>query len=91
MKLKKLLLSLFVAIILSSGLAFAADKINVNTATKTELQMLKGVGDATADAIIKYWEENGDFKSVEELFNVKGIGNKKVEKLADKVTVSDSE
>ncbi|NQZ52973.1 MAG: helix-hairpin-helix domain-containing protein [Piscirickettsiaceae bacterium] len=88
---KKLFLSVLMAMILSTGLAFASDKININTASKTELQMLKGIGDATADAIIKYREENGDFKTVDALINVKGIGNKKVEKLADKITVSNSE
>lgn len=91
MMFKKLVLTVFMAMILMTGVAFAADSININTATSSELQMLPGVGGKTADAIIKYREQNGDFKSVADLVNVKGIGDKKVEKLTDQVTISDSE
>lgn len=85
---KKVLMSLLLAMVLSTGFAYAMDKINLNTATKSELQTLSGVGEATAAAIIQYREEKGLFKSVEDLVNVKGIGSKKVEKFADSVTVS---
>ena len=85
---KKVLMSLVLAMVLSTGFAYAMDKVNINTATKSELQTLSGVGEATADAIIQYREENGLFKSVEDLVNVKGIGSKKVEKFTDSVTVS---
>lgn len=87
---KKLVLSLIVVTFLSMGAAFSADKLNLNTATKAELMMLPGVGDSTADAIIMYREQNGSFKSVDDLDNVKGIGDKKMEKLTDQVTVSSS-
>lgn len=85
---KKVLMSLVMAMVLSTGFAFAMDKININTATKSELQTLTGVGEATADAIIQYRNEKGLFKSVEDLVNVKGIGSKKIEKLTDSLTVS---
>lgn len=88
---KKVLMSLLMAMALSTGLAFAMDKININTATKYELQTLNGVGESTAEAIIQYREENGVFSSVQDLVNVKGIGSKKLEKLADSLTVSDSD
>ena len=91
MKLKKLCLSLFVALFLSVGLAFAAGKININTATQEELQTLNGVGASTATAIIEHREQAGPYSSVNDLVEVKGIGDKKVAKLADQVTVSDSE
>ena len=87
---KKLVLSLIVITFFSMGAAFSADKLNLNTATKAELMMLPGVGDSTADAIIMYREQNGSFKSVDDLDNVKGIGDKKMEKLTDQVTVSSS-
>lgn len=89
--LKKILMSLFLTMVLSIGLAYATDKININTATQSELQTLNGVGEATAAAIIQHREENGMFKSVDDLINVKGIGSKKAEKLIDSVTVSDLE
>jgi len=87
---KKWLLSIFVALFLMSGLAFSADKVNVNTASLEQLQSIKGVGSSTAAAIIKYREKNGAFKQVEDLVNVKGIGSKKLEKLADQISVADS-
>jgi competence protein ComEA len=88
---KKVLVSLLLAMVLSTGFAYAMDKVNLNTATSSELQALNGVGEATAAAIIQYREENGMFKSVEDLVNVKGIGSKKVEKFTDSVTISKSE
>lgn len=86
---KKLFLSLFMAVILSTGLAFAGDAVNVNTATEAELVAIKGIGEGTADAIIKYREENGPFKNLDDLINVKGIGEKKVAKWAEQLSVSD--
>lgn len=76
------------ALFLSTGLAFAGDKINVNTATQAELQTLNGVGESTAAAIIKYRDEMGAFTSLDSLMNVKGIGEKKLAKLADQIVVS---
>jgi len=91
MKLKKLFLSLCVALFLSTGMAFAADKINVNTATQEELQTLNGIGASTAAAIIDYRDQTGEFKSINSLLEVKGIGEKKLAKLSDQLTVSDSD
>ena len=85
---KKFFLPLFVALSLSLGMAFAADKININTATQSELETINGVGPSTASAIIEYRQANGKFKSTAELVNVKGIGDKKAAKMADQVTVS---
>lgn len=61
--------------------------ININTATKDELKTLTGIGDTKADAIIKYREENGGFKSVQELTKVGGIGEKTLSKFLDKVDI----
>lgn len=85
---KKVLLAACAAFFLSSGVAFAAEKLNLNTASSEELQMLDGVGPATAAAIVAYRESNGDFESVDELKNVKGIGDKKMQQLSENVTVS---
>ncbi len=88
--LKKLWLTLFVGLFfLSANSVFAADMININTATQTELETLNGVGPATATAIIEYREQAGNFKTVGEVTNVKGIGEKKLAKFADQIVVVD--
>lgn len=55
--------------------------IPINSANKAVLSQLPGVGDKTADAIIAYRKTNGKFKSVNDLKNVKGIGDKKLGKM----------
>lgn len=58
-------------------------KININSATLQELDSLPGVGEATANKILKYREDNSNFKSIEEIKNVNGIGDKKYEDIKD--------
>ncbi len=62
--------------------------VNLNTATLTDLQALPGVGAATAKLIVEHREKNGGFKKVEELMNIKGIGEKSFLKLKPMVTVA---
>lgn len=65
-----------------------AEALNINAATADEIaEMMAGVGKAKAEAIIKDRELNGEFKSIEELTRVKGIGLATVEKNQDKITV----
>ena len=61
--------------------------VNINTASAAELGGLKGIGDAKAKVIVEYRDKNGPFKSVDDLRQVHGIGNKLLEKLRPHVTV----
>lgn len=64
-----------------------SNKININTATKEELQSLNGIGEQKALSIIEYRETNGNFKSIEEIKNVSGIGDSAYEKIKDYITI----
>jgi len=55
--------------------------LNINTADKDQLIALPGIGPKAAEAILAYRKDNGNFKSVEELTKVKGIGDKTLEKI----------
>ncbi|MBU1937364.1 helix-hairpin-helix domain-containing protein [bacterium] len=61
--------------------------ININTATRAQLQTLSGIGPVLSQRIIDYREKHGDFKTVEELDDVYGIGPKRLEAMRDRVTV----
>ena len=63
------------------------DKVNLNTADLALLQKLSGVGMKKAQDIIDYREQNGNFKTIEELVNVSGFGTKSIDKLKESVTV----
>lgn len=61
--------------------------ININTASKETLMTLNGIGESKAQAIIDYREEIGGFKSVDEITNISGIGEKTLEKIKDKISI----
>lgn len=63
------------------------ERISINTANLDELCTLSGIGESTAQRIIDYRNSNGSFQSIEELTNVKGIGEKKFEKIKDDITL----
>ena len=81
---KKSLLALLIPLFIFANFACAA--INLNTATKKELTTLDGIGDKKADEIIKYRTKT-PFKKIEEIKNIKGIGDKLFEKIKDKIEV----
>lgn len=64
----------------------AGGKININTADASLLQEITGVGPATAQKIIDYRNTNGRFKTIEDIKNVSGIGDKTFEKMEDQIT-----
>ncbi len=81
---KKLLLVLL-ALFAFSGMAMAA--VNLNTASKDELEAVNGIGQKKAEAIIAYREKNGPFKTVDDLKNVNGFGDKSVANMRSELTV----
>ncbi len=59
--------------------------ININTAGLDELQKLDGIGEVFAQRIIDYRDKNGSFGNIEDIKNVKGIGDKTFQKIKDKI------
>jgi competence protein ComEA len=71
-----------------AGKAGASSTVDINTATAAQLTGLPGIGAKTAERIIEYREKNGPFKKIEDLMNVKGIGEKSFLKLKPRLTAS---
>jgi competence protein ComEA len=69
-------------------ISFAFAAVNINTATKEELDAVKGIGPVKAQAIVDYRQKNGPFKSVDDLKQVKGFGDKSVAKMKSDLSVS---
>ena len=69
--------------------AAATTVVNLNTATLSQIATLPGVGEKAAQRIVEYREKNGGFKKIEELMNVKGIGEKSFLKLKPLISVGD--
>jgi competence protein ComEA len=65
----------------------ATASVNINTASAAELDALPGIGAKTASLIVEYRQKNGPFKKIEELMNVRGIGEKNFLKLKPQLTV----
>ena len=63
------------------------NKININTATQTELETLPGIGPSTATKIINYRKEKGKFKDIEDIKNVRGIGDSKYKQIKDLIKI----
>jgi len=89
-------LALVLALGLSSGVAFAAakqapaGKVNINSASAQQLTALPGVGEKLAERIVEYRQKAGGFKSVQELMNVKGVGEKSFSKLQPYLTAGEA-
>ena len=83
---------LLTAILLFSSAAMSAqdlaEAVNINTANAEQIAVaMKGVGENKARAIVEYRSSNGEFKSIQDLENVSGIGSKTVERNKDRITL----
>jgi competence protein ComEA len=89
------LVALVLAMGLSSGVALAAakaapaGKVNINSASAQQLTALPGVGEKLAARIVEYRQKSGGFKSVQEIMNVQGVGEKNFAKLQPFLTAGE--
>ena len=65
----------------------SAEKVNLNTATAEQLESLPGIGPVAAKNILEYRKKVGKFNRIEEIINVKGVGEKKFLKIKDRLTI----
>jgi competence protein ComEA len=72
----------------SAAKASSSGPLNLNTATVAQLEALPGIGKSVAERILQYREKSGGFKKVEDLMNVRGIGEKSFLKLKPLITVT---
>ncbi|HKJ17412.1 MAG TPA: ComEA family DNA-binding protein [Xanthomonadales bacterium] len=71
--------------------AWAADQVNINTATAQEIaDSLNGIGLSKAEKIVEYREANGPYQHIDELVNVKGIGLRTVDKNRDAISLGEA-
>ncbi|MEE4604769.1 MAG: helix-hairpin-helix domain-containing protein [Desulfobacteraceae bacterium] len=77
----------FMAVMAAPVVATGSDTININTASVDELTQLQKVGPKTAENIVAYRDANGPFKTLDDLKNVKGVGDKILELNKDRMTV----
>ncbi|PID73496.1 MAG: hypothetical protein CSB33_03495 [Desulfobacterales bacterium] len=79
----------FIPCFVPGGLAVAADKLNLNTATLEQLMELNGIGEQKAQAILNYRKAHGKFSSPQDLLKVPGIGETILKNNISNITVSD--
>lgn len=82
---------IFVLLVSLPGMLPAAQVININTADKTTLMNIDGVGEKRAEAIIAYREQHGPFTSVDQLLEVQGVGESILKNNRENLTVKDEQ
>ncbi|OPJ55574.1 helix-hairpin-helix domain-containing protein [Alkalithermobacter paradoxus] len=75
-------------ITISSNTQNSSGKININRADEMQLKSLPGIGEAIAKRIVTYRDQNGGFKSIDEIKNVSGIGDKKFEDIKELISIN---
>ena len=69
----------------------STEVVNLNSATAAQIASLPGIGPKTADLVVQYRVKNGPFKKIEEIMNVRGVGEKSLLKIKDRLTVAAAE
>src|SRR5512141_576924 len=82
----KRIIGLFLALLAYAGIALAA--VNINSASKEQLESLEGIGPVKAQAIIDYRKKNGSFKTLEDVKKVDGVGDATFEKIRKDISLS---
>ncbi len=76
-----------VSVLAQKSSPVTTEKVNLNSATAEQLQSLPGIGPVIAKSIIEYRTKVGKFNRIEEIINVKGIGEKKFQKIKDRLVI----
>jgi len=76
-----------VTVLAQKAKAPSTEKVNLNTATLEQLQTLPGIGPAMAKSIVEHRSKVGKFTKIEEIINIKGIGEKKFQKIKERLVV----
>ena len=71
-----------------SATVVSTEVVNLNNATAAQIASLPGIGPKTADLVVQYRVKNGPFKKIEEIMNVRGVGEKSFLKIKDRLTVT---
>ena len=71
-----------------SATIVSTEVVNLNSATAAQIATLPGIGPKTADLVVQYRVKNGPFKKIEEIMNVRGVGEKSFLKIKDRLTVT---
>jgi competence protein ComEA len=87
---KKMIFAASIVFSLFTSAAVLAETININTADAAALDKLNGIGEKKAEAIIAYRTEHGEFKTLEDLKEVSGIGDKMFEKIKADIALTDA-
>ena len=66
----------------------STEVVNLNSATAAQIASLPGIGPKTAELVVQYRQKNGPFKKIEEIMNVRGVGEKSFLKIKDRLTVA---
>ena len=64
------------------------ESVNLNSASAAQIAALPGIGQKTAELIVQYRQKNGPFKKIEEIMNVRGVGEKSFLRIKDRLTVA---